>query len=111
MSLVEAPAEVPAPSGEAQIASEVLAIVASLAEEIHPHQRGHAAGLEGDLDRDFGLDSLGRVEAIHRLEAAFNTTLPDRLFAEAATPADLVRAIAAAGPSTAQLRSAATELR
>ncbi len=110
MSLTEAPKpELASPTTEAQ--SEVLAIVVALAEEIHPHQRGHAAGLEGDLDRDFGLDSLGRVEAIHQLEAAFNATLPDRLFAEAATPADLVRAIAAAGPNTALRRPATTEER
>lgn len=112
MILAEAPeAELASPPGEAQIATEALAIVTSLAEEIHPHQRGHTAGLEGDLDRDFGLDSLGRVEAIHRLEASFNTTLPDRLFAEAATPADLVRAIAAAGASVGLQRSATTEAR
>jgi 1-acyl-sn-glycerol-3-phosphate acyltransferase len=92
-------------SADANVADEVLAIVTRLAEEIHPHQKGRAPGLEGDLDRDFGLDSLGRVEAIHRLEAAFNANLPDRLFAEAATPADLVRAIAATGsPAAFQLR-------
>ena len=91
-----------AAGGEANrpdIASEVLAVVTSLAEEIHPHQKGRAPGLGGDLDRDFGLDSLGRVEAIHRLEAVFNTTLPDRLFAEAATPSDLVRAVSKTGLS------------
>lgn len=78
--------------------TEVLEAVVELAEELHPHQRGRPhAGLGGDLDRDFGLDSLGRVEAVHRLEALFNVTLPDSLFAEAATPQDLVAALRNAG--------------
>jgi 1-acyl-sn-glycerol-3-phosphate acyltransferase len=89
----------------ADVAREVLGIVSTLTEELHPHQRGRSLDLDGDLDRDFGLDSLGRVEAIHRLETAFNTTLPDRLFADAATPSDLVRAIIEAGPA-APLRAA-----
>ncbi|MFI4974939.1 MAG: AMP-binding protein [Caulobacterales bacterium] len=87
------------------MATEVLGVITDLAEEIHPHQKGRETpGLDGDLDSDFGLDSLGRVEAIHRLEAAFNTTLPEKLFAEASTVADLVRAIAGSGPiSTARV--------
>ena len=99
------------PTVEAKMASEVLAIVVSLAEEIHPHQRGHPAELEGDLDRDFGLDSLGRVEAIHRLETAFNVTLPDQLFAQAATPADLARAVVSSGGRGAPELSRARQTR
>jgi 1-acyl-sn-glycerol-3-phosphate acyltransferase len=77
---------------------ETLAIVSSLALELHPHLRSAPPlGLEAQLDRDFGLDSLGRVEAVHRLELAFNVRLPDRLFAEATTAADLARALSAAG--------------
>ena len=93
-----------APVGEAggpDTASEVLAVITALAEEMHPHQKGRTPGLAGDLDRDFGLDSLGRVEAIHRLEAVFNTALPDRLFSEAATPSDLVRAVTETGRGAA----------
>jgi 1-acyl-sn-glycerol-3-phosphate acyltransferase len=82
-----------------EIADEVLDVVSGLADELHPHRRGLAPlGLGSDLDQGFGLDSLGRVEAIQRLEAAFNVRLPDTLFAEAATPADLAHAIAKAGP-------------
>ncbi len=91
------------------VGDEVLSVVTTLAEEMHPHQKGRAPGLEGDLDRDFGLDSLGRVEVIHRLEALFGATLPDRLFAEAATPADLARAINLAGPATGPNRTARVE--
>ena len=110
MSVSEVP-EAPRAAGErldaADIRAEVLAVVTRLAEEMHPHQKGRAPGLRGDLDRDFGLDSLGRVELIHRLEATFNITLPDRLFAEAGTPDDLARAITKAGPAVAGHREAA----
>ena len=84
------------------LSNEVLRTVVELSEELHPHQRGRPhAGLGGDLDRDFGLDSLGRVEAVHRLEALFNVVLPDSLFAEAATPRDLAAAVKQAGSSVA----------
>ncbi|HVN01572.1 MAG TPA: AMP-binding protein [Caulobacteraceae bacterium] len=95
----------------AELSAAVLAILTTLSEEMHPHQKGRVLGLEGDLDRNFGLDSLGRVEAIHRLEAAFNVTLPDRLFAEAAAPADLVRAVAEANPTAAPRLASRSELR
>jgi hypothetical protein len=47
------------------------------------------------------------VEAIHRLEALFNTTLPDKLFAEAGTPMDLVRAVREAGGTARPMTQAA----
>ena len=105
--VLEAPPAAGEGSDAADIRAEVLAVVTRLAEEMHPHQKGRAPGLRGDLDRDFGLDSLGRVELIHRLEATFNITLPDRLFAEAGTPDDLARAITKAGPAVAGHREAA----
>jgi 1-acyl-sn-glycerol-3-phosphate acyltransferase len=114
MSVAETSGRPPAsaaPAAEAALADAVLAVVTSLSEELHPHQKGRRLGLEADLDRDFGLDSLGRVEAIHRLEIVFNASLPDRLFAEAGTPADLVRALAKAGPRAAPEAAGRVEAR
>ncbi|MGZ3279558.1 MAG: AMP-binding protein [Phenylobacterium sp.] len=95
--------------------AETLEIVSSLAQELHPHLRAEPPlGLEAELDRDFGLDSLGRVEAVHRLELAFNVRLPDRLFAEAATAADLARAVCGVGvqpsPTAAQVTARSAPL-
>ncbi|MFZ1990008.1 MAG: AMP-binding protein, partial [Alphaproteobacteria bacterium] len=45
------------------------------------------------LDKDLGLDSLGRVELIARLEQAFGVRVADTLFAEAETSRDLVAGI------------------
>jgi 1-acyl-sn-glycerol-3-phosphate acyltransferase len=96
-----------APPGGDALSGEVLRTVVTLAEQLHPHQRGRLhAELSGDLDRDFGLDSLGRVEAIHRLEALFGVALPDGLFAEASTPADLVEALRRTGHGARPSRGA-----
>jgi len=51
-----------------------------------------------DLDRDLGLDSLGRAELVLRIDRAFKVHLPDRLLADASTPRDLLQALLAAAP-------------
>ncbi len=56
-----------------------------------------AVHLDSRLDRDLGLDSLGRVELITRLEDHFGVGLPERLLAAADTPRDLLRALKTAG--------------
>lgn len=94
------------------LSAEVLTTVVGLAQELHPHQRGRvAADLDGDLDRDFGLDSLGRVEVIHRLESLFNVTLPDTLFADADTPRDLAEALRVSGSAAPHAPAPARRLR
>lgn len=45
------------------------------------------------LERDLGLDSLGRVELFHRLEKVFDCRLPDTLLLEAQTLSDLVEGL------------------
>lgn len=72
-------------------AHRLLDIVQALAHELHP-QATHARPLSlGDsLDRDYGLDSLARVELIARIERAFSVRLPEGVFAEIETPRDLL---------------------
>jgi 1-acyl-sn-glycerol-3-phosphate acyltransferase len=92
------------------VANQTIAIVVELANEIHPGRRGRSfAGAESDLDRDLGFDSLGRAELILRLDRAFKVRLPDRLIADARTPADLIEAILAAEPSSMELVHAQLE--
>ncbi|MFA5892279.1 MAG: AMP-binding protein, partial [Actinomycetota bacterium] len=56
-------------------------------------RRTVAIKLDSDLDRDLGLDSLGRAELVLRIDRTFKVRLPDSLIGEADTPADLLRAL------------------
>jgi 1-acyl-sn-glycerol-3-phosphate acyltransferase len=78
-----------------QAAQRLLEIVQGLARELHPAAR--PATLDNALDRDLGLDSLGRVELLLRIERAFGVNLPEALLADAETPRDLLRALLAGG--------------
>lgn len=49
--------------------------------------------LDSKLDRELGLDSLGRVELIARLERAFELQLPEQVLSTAETPRDLLQAL------------------
>ena len=80
------------------LADEVLQIVHELVLELYPHREGRLqVELESSLDRDLGLDSLGRAELVLRLDRAFSVTLPDSLLAEAECPRDLVDAVRETG--------------
>ncbi len=70
----------------------VLATVRTLALELHPRSlRVQSLGQGDSLEADYGLDSLARVELVARLERAVGVRLPERAFAQAETPADLLR--------------------
>lgn len=60
-----------------------------------------AVTLDSSLERDLGIDSLGRVELLARIEQVFGVSLPERVFATAETPRDLLQALLAAGPAVA----------
>ncbi|MDJ0945536.1 MAG: AMP-binding protein [Kiloniellales bacterium] len=73
---------------------KLLAIVRSLVLDLHPRrQAGLALDLGSRLDRDLGIDSLGRSELLLRIEAAFQVRLPEALLAEAETVGDLLEAL------------------
>jgi 1-acyl-sn-glycerol-3-phosphate acyltransferase len=79
------------------LARSVLDAARELALELHPHRRRSLrVSLDSSLDRDFGLDSLGRVELLVRLERTLRVHLPESLLAGAATPRDLVTGVLAA---------------
>ena len=83
----------------------LIAVVQALGLELHSQRRGIArAGLDNSLERDFGIDSLARVELALRIEREFAVRLPEELVTVAETPAELVHAIDAAGPIEAASR-------
>jgi len=66
--------------------------------------RGVAAppvGLDAELERDLGIDSLARAELALRIEQAFDVRLSETAVLEARTVRDLAMALAAAAPRLA----------
>lgn len=82
--------------------SALLSATRQLAAELHA--RPEAAiqiTLDSSLEHDLGFDSLGRVELLTRIEHLFNINLPEKLFATAETPRDLLQAVLEAAPAIA----------
>jgi 1-acyl-sn-glycerol-3-phosphate acyltransferase len=84
----------------AKSAERLLEVVRALALELHPYRREvEQAGPSASLERDFGIDSLARVELNLRIEQSFAVRLPEELVMAAESPAELLRAIGAAMPA------------
>jgi acyl carrier protein len=72
----------------------LLNIIRELAVEINPRRTlRKPVTLDNSLVRDLGLDSLARVELLARIEETFQVTIPERIFADAETPRDLLRVL------------------
>ena len=81
----------------AESSARLLGLLRVLARELHPQDVGIGAlGLDHSLERDYGLDSLARVELAARIEQAWSVRLPEEAFSEAETPRDLLRFIGSA---------------
>ena len=86
--------------------STLVAVVGQLASELYPqHAKYGATSLSSRLERDLGIDSLGRTELVLRLERVFGVRLPTRLVSEADTVGDLLGAVEQAGPSRANIEA------
>ena len=82
------------PDDQEKLANTFLTLVEDLVTELHADNiPSFVLTLDSSLDDDLGLDSLTRVELISRIEQHFNITLPQRDFAEAESPRDLLRSI------------------
>ncbi|MBF0251540.1 MAG: acyl carrier protein [Alphaproteobacteria bacterium] len=95
--------------------AHILAEAEAIARELHPSRPlAPAPGADGSLDRDFGLDSLARLELVGRVERAHGVTLGEQAVSTVETPAGLLAAVlAAAGKPapwrlTSQCRATAT---
>src|SRR5215216_2647784 len=56
----------------------VLEVAQALARELQPQRKSWSSlTLDSSLERDLGLDSLGRVELLARLERSFAVRLPE----------------------------------
>jgi len=88
-------------NGSARVGADaLLEVVRQVATELHPSRALPAASLDARLDRDYGYDSLGRVELFLRIERQLGVSLSESVMASAETARDLLRAIDAAGTET-----------
>lgn len=98
---VESPVATQHASGSTEISADaLLEIIRQVAAELHPTRSAPPASLDARLDRDYGYDSLGRVELFLRIERQFGASLAESVMASAETPRDLLRAIDAASPAS-----------
>lgn len=83
-----------------QRARTLTAVVTDLVRELHPQRsRFLEVAPTSRIERDLGIDSLGRTELMLRLERAFRVRLPAQTIGEAETVADLLRALEQAAPA------------
>jgi len=87
-------------SSTSQAEMRLLGLVQEVAHELNPSRTAPVALLDSRLDRDLGIDSIGRAELVLRIEAAFGVTLAMRTLAEAETPRDLLSAVLSGGKAT-----------
>jgi acyl carrier protein len=84
-----------------QAATERLcAILQELTAELHPHLRGRSVvSLDSHLVRDLGIDSLGRMELLARLEQAFGVSIPEQALFTTETVREVLTVVLAAAPA------------
>ncbi|WOJ88162.1 AMP-binding protein [Methylocapsa polymorpha] len=87
------------PAKHASPEDDLLVIVRELARELHAQRGGFTdVSLSSRLERDLGIDSLGRTELISRIERAFRVRLPVETIGMADTVGDLLEAVQQAAP-------------
>ncbi len=83
-----------AKAAEHESAEDLLAIARGLARELHPQRSKFVnVSLSSRIERDLGIDSLGRAELILRIERAFQARLPVEAVGAAETLGDLFHAL------------------
>ena len=84
---------------------DLIALVGELVRELHPQRsRFIDVGPSSRIERDLGIDSLGRTELILRIERTFHVRLATQIIGEAETVYDLLKALEQAGPAQDRAR-------
>lgn len=75
------------------LARRLLASERRVADQLRPQAHATTLGLDHSLERDYGLDSLARLELIARIERDHGVSLDEATITQAETPRDLLRFI------------------
>jgi acyl carrier protein len=87
---------------------DLIAVVVDFVRELHPQRSKYIEVLpSSQIERDLGIDSLGRTELVLRIERAFHARLSGEIIGEAETVHDLVRAIERSRPAQEHMPVAA----
>ena len=82
------------PAAEGARERDLIAVIRKLLFELHPQRaRNIEVSASSRLERDLGIDSLGRTELILRIERSFGVRLPASAAGAAETVGDLLRAL------------------
>ncbi len=76
-----------------EIETEILDLLRHFLQELGSDRAFRTIAVESFLDRDLGIDSLGRVELLHRVENHFQIKLPISVMAEAESVLDIIMGI------------------
>ncbi|RUV69745.1 MAG: acyl-phosphate glycerol 3-phosphate acyltransferase [Mesorhizobium sp.] len=92
---------------------DLIAVVREFVNKLQPqHANAIDISPSSRIERDLGIDSLGRTELILRIERAFRVRLPTQIVGEADTIGDLINALEHAGarPGPARTVQAPSDL-
>ena len=79
----------------------LIAVVSDLVRQLHGQgARALDVSLASRLDRDLGIDSLGRTELVLRIERVFRVRLPVSVMGDADTVGDILTALEQSAPDT-----------
>jgi 1-acyl-sn-glycerol-3-phosphate acyltransferase len=79
----------------------LIAVVSDLVRELHGQgARALEVSVASRLDRDLGIDSLGRTELVLRIERVFRVRLPVSVMGDADTVGDILTALKRSAPDT-----------
>lgn len=95
----KSPSEIKSKESLESIQSQVLSIVHQFLSEFKSGRVLQTVTLESSLDRDLGIDSLGRVELFLRIEKQLGLSLSDKAIAETEYIKDIIEALKTAKPS------------
>lgn len=79
--------------------NQLFDLVRSFLSEFKPERAAIAISQDASLERDLGIDSLGRVELFLRIERHFSVSLPPSLMVEAEVLSDIMKCLEVAEPN------------
>ena len=97
-------------TSDPSLSGNLIAVVTDLVREFRGARSSQfRVLLSSRLDRDLGIDSLGRTELVMRIERVFRVRLPISVMAEANTVGDLLAALEKLAPQSRTLDSRTVE--